>query len=364
MSKIHFGFLICLCIISFIIAIKYWKEKALLGVIQFIITTVLTMVTIGLQLWPQKAADWIPSFSEILKENTRLTNQINANNQQIEQLAEDLNNLKSQLPDMNQNAIQNNEKQSSDIKPSNEENTSFQEDIEIHLSAPELQIAARDVNIFSITWNPINDAKGYELYYSTNGKNYKILAKTENTKYIHKNLKENTKYYYKVRAYVDNTLKTTYSKYSKVQKKKCTYYLIDFYSAYETKNTDIYSKNSAYNEYKDGATFTMGGNEYSNGFVFGYTDWYNGSDYANRNMSAFFNLEGKYRSISFTYACIDGHAQDSSIKLYADDECVKELKFGPGDLPTTKTVHIENANKLEIAVYGNHIGFGNVKLYN
>ncbi len=356
MIKIIFVFLGVTCIVSFIIAIKYWKKGEIVGVLNFIITTILSLVGLGLNFWPQKAAELIPGFANIIEENNELKNGIQKTNEQITMLENEINSLK----------LQNN------IEPANnntndsvkeEDNMDFETDFKINLTTPELQIEAKDIDVFQITWNEVNNADGYELYYSTNGKYYKKLIKTKKTTYKHKNLIDRTKYYYKIKAYVNTNSEIIYSKYSKVHTKKCTYYLVDFYSAYETKNVDIYSKNSAYNEYKNGSTFTMGGINYSNGFVFGYTDWYNGHDYANRNMSAFFNLEGKYKSISFIYACIDGHAQDSIIKIYSDDECIKELTFGSGDLPKKITINVLYANKLEIAVYGNHIGLANVKLY-
>lgn len=348
-------------VISFIIVIKYWQEETLLVVIQFIISTVLAIVTFGIQLWPQKMADWIPSVAKIMEENVKLTSMVDENNKQIEILKNEVNNLRIQISDMKRN-VTTTQSSIDLISESSDEVVREDGNMEVILTSPKLQITVKDIDVFKITWNKVEDAEGYELYYSTNGKSYKKLATTKKTIYNHKKLKENKKYHYKVRAYIKTNWKVIYGKYSETQAKKCTNYLIDFYSVYETRNTDIYGSNDAYNEYKNGSTFIMGGIEYSNGFVFGYTDWYNGKDYNNRDMSAFFNLRGKYKSITFSYACIDGHAQDSIIKIYSDDEFVKELEFGSGDLPQTVTVNIQHASKLEIAVYGNYIGFANVQL--
>ncbi len=70
----------------------------------------------------------------------------------------------------------------------------------VELSVPELQIELIDVDTFTVSWNKVSGAKGYELFCSTDGKSYKKLVKTEKRSHIHTNLEESTKYYYKVRA--------------------------------------------------------------------------------------------------------------------------------------------------------------------
>jgi hypothetical protein len=111
---------------------------------------------------------------------------------------------------------------------------------------------------------------------------------------------------------------------------------------------------------KDGASVTMGGDKYYNGFTLYAVDY----------SYALFNLKGKYRYISFTYGFSDeyGNDFDNEFSILSDDYCVKSITAYARSLPKTVKINIENANKLEIKNIS-HIGGGctlaltNIKLY-
>lgn len=107
MTKIVFGFIVILCLISFILSIKYWSEGKITGIIQFIISTVLTLVTIGMQIWPQKIADLVPGLSEITKENVKLVDEINMYTKKIESLNKQVEELNKQVEYLTNNSTVN-----------------------------------------------------------------------------------------------------------------------------------------------------------------------------------------------------------------------------------------------------------------
>lgn len=51
-------------------------------------------------------------------------------------------------------------------------------------------VTVPDINQLKVSWSKSSGAKGYQLYYSTNGKKWKKLTTTTKRSYTHKNLKK------------------------------------------------------------------------------------------------------------------------------------------------------------------------------
>lgn len=71
-------------------------------------------------------------------------------------------------------------------------------------------------NKVQLTWDATPDAKGYEVYYSTDNIKYKKATTAKRTSYSKTGLKIGEKYYFKVRAYKTEGSKKIYGDYSDV----------------------------------------------------------------------------------------------------------------------------------------------------
>ena len=72
-----------------------------------------------------------------------------------------------------------------------------------------------------ISWNKVNGADGYVIYYSNNKDgSYKKLKAIKDTSYIHTNTAKSKSYYYKVRAYKSVNGEKIYSSFSTTKKAK------------------------------------------------------------------------------------------------------------------------------------------------
>ncbi len=221
----------------------------------------------------------------------------------------------------------------------------------VKVTAPKIKsVTALDTNTFKIKWTKSNNAKGYMLYCKRSGASYKKLAtlSKKTTSYVHKNLTNGKKYFYKVKAFRKTSGKYKYSKYSNKMALKCTNYLVNIYTPYACEG---------YETYKDGKSFKMGGDSYTNGFTIC------GGDYA------IFNLKGKYKYIEFTVSNSDENPNNNAtVSILSDDYCVGTCDVKANALPKKVKFNIENANKLEIKNLGDwwnypDVGFANVKLY-
>lgn len=96
-------------------------------------------------------------------------------------------------------------------------------------------------------------------------------------------------------------------------------------------------------------SFTMGGKDYKNGF----TSRRMGVQ-TNGGEVTYFNLEGKYKKISFIAGIVDGYnpPYDTTIGVIADGKEVANFKLNNGDLPISCEATINNCKQLQIAVYG------------
>lgn len=131
---------------------------------------------------------------------------------------------------------------------------------------------------------------------------------------------------------------------SKVEKATPTY-LLDVCKPYES---------DRYTEYVNGEKFTMGGNEYTNGFALN-TDYFG---------YAIFNLNGKYSSIAFNLGLVDGSGmQTSTVKIYFDDVLKSEYIVEGGSLPKRIDLNVTGVKQVKITVENHRAsayGFGNI----
>lgn len=95
----------------------------------------------------------------------------------------------------------------------------------------------------------------------------------------------------------------------------------------------------------DGASImSMGGYYYTNGFsCMGYGDYIKG------NLTSF-NLDGKYKQISFDAGIILDRDLEVTFKFYADGKKVYEFSMDKGELPTTHSFSVENCSELTVSV--------------
>lgn len=216
----------------------------------------------------------------------------------------------------------------------------------VTIKAPKLtSVVQTDLNVAKVNWIKVSGAKGYILYYSTNGRSYKRLTTTSKKNYVHKKLTTNKKYYYKLKSYKKVGGRTIYSKFSNIKTVRCTNYLVNIYKPYS---------GYWFQEYKNGNYFKMGGERYSNGLTL--------------EENAIYNLKGKYKYISFTYGHVDDSYDDTrTLEIYSDDKLVFSTEVSGTALPKTKKINIQNANKLEFSMehfWGYpKIGLANIRLY-
>lgn len=226
--------------------------------------------------------------------------------------------------------------------------TSFFVSAKTKVNPPKIKsVTAKDTTTFLIKWSKIKGAKGYVLYYRRSDTKFKKLTTTKSTSYTHKKLAIGKKYFYKVKAFKKFNKKNKYSQFSNQAARKCTNYLVDIYKPYNYYYT--------YEEYRGGKSFSLGGDNYSNGFSLRYSDAF-----------ATYNLKGKYRYITLTVGIIDGNTNGGSFSVYSDDSCVATYELKDNSLPKFYKIDIENANKLEFKLYSDRyleFGFSNIKLY-
>lgn len=89
----------------------------------------------------------------------------------------------------------------------------------------------------------------------------------------------------------------------------------------------------------------MGGQTYSNGFTcMGYGDDPVGN-------ATYFNLGGKYTSLSFVAGIVTDRERTVNFIIYADGDPIYTFSMESGALPTSHTVDITDCRQLVFAVY-------------
>ena len=97
--------------------------------------------------------------------------------------------------------------------------------------------------------------------------------------------------------------------------------------------------------YGDNAMFKMGGKTYTHGFTcMGYGDDPVGNQ-------TYFNLDGKYSSMSLTAGIVEDRGRTVEITFYADGELIYSITMNSGDLPTQHAFSVEGCRQLVICVY-------------
>lgn len=97
--------------------------------------------------------------------------------------------------------------------------------------------------------------------------------------------------------------------------------------------------------YENSAIINMGGQTYSHGFTcMGYGDDPVGNE-------TYFNLGGKYTSLSFIAGIVSDRERTVNITIYADGDPIYTFSMESGALPTSHTVDITGCKQLVFAVY-------------
>ena len=117
-------------------------------------------------------------------------------------------------------------------------------------------------------------------------------------------------------------------------------YLLDVLKPYKTP--------SSYEECVT-QSFSMGGNNYKNGFTS-----YKMGIQTDGGEVTYFNLGGKYKQISFVAGIVDGYNPPfaTNISIIADGKETANFQLNNGDLPISCEAMINNCKQLQIAIYG------------
>ena len=97
--------------------------------------------------------------------------------------------------------------------------------------------------------------------------------------------------------------------------------------------------------YKNTPSIIMGGKQYSHGFTcMGYGKAPVGNE-------TYFNLEGKYKTLSFVAGIVSDHDKTVNFTIYADGDSVYTFNMESGALQTSHNVDITGCKQLVFAVY-------------
>lgn len=101
---------------------------------------------------------------------------------------------------------------------STENGYTYEEPEKVEVSAPVLKASKSGTTSIKLSWSKVAGADGYRIYRSTSKtgtyKAIKTITNGSTTVYTNKKLSKGKRYYYKVKAYVSNDGKKTYSSYS------------------------------------------------------------------------------------------------------------------------------------------------------
>ncbi len=117
-------------------------------------------------------------------------------------------------------------------------------------------------------------------------------------------------------------------------------YLVDVCPPYEV---------GAYEEYtlRNGKSFNMSGNKYTNGFTLMAT--YDGV--LSKYTHAIFNLNGNYKTMSFDIGHIDGSTmKDVTLQVYLDGKLTEEIDLKAESLVKKMSIDLNNAMQLKLVI--------------
>lgn len=208
--------------------------------------------------------------------------------------------------------------------------------------------------VVRVKWKALTDVTGYQVYVKKDRTgSYAFAGSTSKNQIMVRNLRPGSTYYFKVRAYKKVGTRTLYGKFSVVRKMPLKTYLnlVDAMKPYAGQRYTIFTT-------KNGDSFSMAGNSYSNGF----TMVRDGSEVHD----LYFNLGGKYSKMSFTWGAVDGEedADQSTVKIFADGELIATLSRSKNDLPAKYTFSVDDVYQLRF-LRSDYIavGFANVRLF-
>lgn len=210
-----------------------------------------------------------------------------------------------------------------------------------------------------LRWNKVSNATGYYLYKSTSAGKWSKIATTKELTYTVKGLELGNSYTYKVVPYLSTNSKVfTGSSSSKKIVMPTSGWLLDY--------VQPYAKPLTYASY-NARTFKIKGSSYTHGFVTRAT--------LRDDEGIYFNLGGKYSSITFKTGMKDGnytYRRPAQVTIKADGKTVDNGTFWIRDdeAVSTHTINVKGCKDLRIFItQGNVIkkidteyGFADVKL--
>lgn len=213
--------------------------------------------------------------------------------------------------------------------------------------------------VAALKWKKVTNATGYYLYKSVSNNQWSKVASTKENSYTVKGLTLGSSYTYKVVPYLSANGKIfTGSSSTKKITMPTSGWMLDY--------VQPYAKTLTYTSY-NARSFKMRGTTYTHGFAT------RGS--LRDDEGIYFNLAGKYSSISFKVGMCDGnytYRRPAQITIKADGKTVENGTFWVRDdeAVSTHTINVKGCKDLRIFItQGNVIkkvdteyGFADVKL--
>ncbi|MGN0704547.1 MAG: fibronectin type III domain-containing protein [Lentihominibacter sp.] len=221
--------------------------------------------------------------------------------------------------------------------------------------------ASASSNKVTLKWDSVKNASGYYVYRKgTNG--YIRITATTSRLYKDNSRDIGTTYTYKVVPYIKNNGKVFLGTASiKSVTTGNSGYLMDLVKPYK------YPYN--YHDYSK-TVFNMGGVGYSHGFsCMGYCTDYD--DYGNAiGNEVYFNLRGKYKTVSFISGMCDESQDDNNAKvyIYKDGDLILHYEIKYNQLPKKYSVNVTDCMQFKIvvdsgrstAMYDSDYGFADI----
>lgn len=213
-----------------------------------------------------------------------------------------------------------------------------------------LRAARASLSSVKLSWDKVEGATGYFVYVKEGTGSFKKVKAVKGTTYTVKNLKLESPYTLEVKAFRKIKKKAYTGPASDVKKMTL--------KEYDAAPVDIAPfETSEYEPYIGSGSFTMGGVEYNNGFTL------------ETRGSAIFNLQRKYKRVSFTIGCIYNYSTPV-ICVYINDNLVDRFEMISSDVPKELSYDIEDMSSLKICIesegfidYNKQIGFADMKFY-
>ena len=192
-------------------------------------------------------------------------------------------------------------------------------------------------NVITLKWNSVSNASGY-LIYRKEASGYVLAQDVTNLIAKISETELNTSYQYRVTPYRNQGGKRIYGTSSDVTATTGK-------SAYLHKIVTPYMTPYWY-RYYDTDSFRMGGKDYRNGFT--------SMGYGSNGNNTYFNLEGKYVSLSFVSGFVDGSNQrNATVNIYKDGVLYTSYTIEPTQMPKSHTLDVTGCHQLRFCVDSN-----------